>query len=193
MTFGKALSPNGGEFFMKIYNWSAFSLVIMLYVLTLYTVYSNIYNKWIIFPPNYIILIFSFLALILGILGYFDKSNWFAKLRSWISIILSSILIFTFLIAVSFTTMFSGSKELLSTVHSPDEKYTIHFYRTNAGAMGTFGILGELRGPLWSKKKIYAEKRVDQVEVEWKNNYTILINNHKLDLKKGESLILILQ
>jgi len=173
---------------MQKYNWTAFSLAIILFILTLYSLYSFIYNKWLISPPNYIILIFSFLALILGILGINDKSSWFAKLRSWVSIILSSILIFTLLIALSFTVMFSGSKELLSTVHSPDEKYTIHFYRTNAGAMGTFGILGELRGPLWSKKKIYAEKRADQVDVEWEDNHTILINNHKLDLTKGESL-----
>lgn len=173
---------------MKTYNWSAFSLAMILFILTLYSLYSFIYNEWMISPPHYIILIFSFLALILGILGIFDKSSWFAKLRSWISIILSAVLMFTMLIAVSFTTMFSGAKGLLSTVHSPDDKYTIHFYHTDAGAMGTFGVLGELKGPLWSKKKIYAEKRVDQVDVEWENNHIILINNHKLDLKKGESL-----
>jgi hypothetical protein len=74
-------------------------------------------------------------------------------------------------------------------VQSPDEKYTINFYITDAGGMGTFGVLGELRGPLWFKKKIYVEKRVKQVDVKWVDNHTALINNHRLDLTTGGVLI----
>ncbi|MDP4098995.1 DUF5412 domain-containing protein [Paenibacillus sp. P96] len=175
---------------MRKCNWFAFFLVLLLYIMLLYSLYSNAYNQWLIIPPNYIILIFSFIVLILAILGFQDKSSWFAKLRSWLSTILSSILILSLIIVMSFTAMFSGAKELLTTAHSPDEKYTINFYRTDAGAMGTFGISGELEGSLWFKKKIYFEQRVDQVDFEWENSHTILINNHKLDLMKSEPLII---
>jgi fumarate reductase subunit D len=147
-------------------------------------------NQWLIIPPNYVILIFSFLVLFLAILGFKDKSNKFAKLRSWISTVLSSILIFILIVIMSFTAMFSGSKELLKTAHSPGEKYTINFYKTDAGAMGTHGILGELEGPLWFKRVIYYEQKVDQVDLEWENNHTVLINDRKLDLMKGDTSIL---
>lgn len=174
---------------MKKYNWCAFFLVIFLYIIIPLSIYSNVYNKWIIAPPTPVIFIFSIVGLILAILGFRDKSSWFAKLRSWFSTILSSILIFILIVVMLFTTLFSGSKELLTTVQSPDGKYTINFYISDAGGMGTFGVLGELRGPLWFKKKIYVEKRVDQVNIEWENSHTALINNHKLDLTTGEVLI----
>ncbi|WP_185131720.1 DUF5412 family protein [Cohnella zeiphila] len=140
--------------------------------------------------PFYVILLFSFLTLTLGVIGFFDKTIRNAKFRSRFTTIFSIILIFVLFITMLFTTMFSGAKELLTTVHSPDGKYTVKFYHTDAGGMGTFGVLGELNGPLWFKKKIYVEKRVDQVDIEWKDNHTILINNHKLDLRKGETLFL---
>jgi hypothetical protein len=42
-------------------------------------------------------------------------------------------------------------------------------------------------GPLWFEKTIYYDYRLDQVDVKWINNHTISINNHILDLKKGET------
>lgn len=169
---------------MKKNNLIAFILMISCCSVAAYSLYSNARNVWLIAPPNYVILLLSILALVLGIRGFTDTSSWHARLRSWLTTIFSSVLIVLLCIAMLFTAYFSGEKELIKTVHSPDGHYTIDFYYTDAGAMGTFGILGELKGPLWFRKRIFAEKRVDQVEVEWENNHTILINNKRLDLRE---------
>ncbi|MBW7457158.1 DUF5412 family protein [Paenibacillus sepulcri] len=172
------------------YNLVSFCLSLFCSLTTAYSVYSNVRDSWLIAPPNYMILLLSILALILAIKGFKDKSSWFARMRSWLNVLLSVALSFVLLIALSFTTIFSGAKVLLKTAHSPDNHYTIDFYYTDAGAMGTFGILGELNGPLWFKKKIYSERRVDQADIEWANNHIILINNHELDLKEGGTLFI---
>ncbi|MDF9843840.1 MULTISPECIES: DUF5412 family protein [unclassified Paenibacillus] len=174
---------------MKKYNWCSFLLLLVLGGIIGGSVYSQIYNQWMISPPNYITLIFTVIALILGIVGFQDQSSWRAKVRSWFSMIFSSILIIVLTASLVFTALFSGSKELLKTVQSPDKKYTIHFYATDAGGMGSFGVLGELEGPLWFKKKVYIESKVNEVQTEWENAHTILINNHRLNLMDGESLI----
>ena len=85
-----------------------------------------------------------------------------------------------------FTGMFTGEKEWLKTVRSPDGQFTVDFYYTDAGARGSFGILGELNGPLWFKKRIYYEKRAEVVNIQWENDHTILINNNTLNLKDVE-------
>ena len=47
-------------------------------------------------------------------------------------------------------------------------------------------MTGVLDGPLWFKKRIYYEDPMQEVDVEWENNYTVTINKHTLNLKKGE-------
>ena len=151
--------------------------------------YSNIKNTWLISPPNYILFIISLLAFILGIKGLKDKRNWRTKTRSWLTIILSSLLSIVLFLALSFTLFFSafGANELIKTVSSPDNSYTIDFYFWDAGAAGTFGVRGELNGPLWFKKRIYYEKRTENVNVEWKSNHEVSINNRILKLNEGET------
>ncbi len=80
-----------------------------------------------------------------------------------------------------------GSNSHLETISSPDGNYTIDFYRWDVGAAGTFGIRGELNGPLWCKKRIYYEIRTEKVDFEWVNNNTVSINNHILNLKEGDT------
>ncbi|MET3696567.1 hypothetical protein ABID53_000886 [Bacillus oleivorans] len=79
-----------------------------------------------------------------------------------------------------------GRDELIKTVQSPDENYTINFYSWDAGAAGTFGISGEVEG-FWSHRRIYYERRIEQAELEWLNNHTISINGHHLDLDNEET------
>ncbi|MFS0871875.1 DUF5412 family protein [Paenibacillus xylanilyticus] len=174
---------------VKKMSWIALFSVLILYFLSFYSLYSNMNNQWLIVPPAYVMLVFSMFALALAILGFKDRSNNFAKLRSWISVILSSVLIFLLLVVVSFTAIFSGSKVLLETTHSPDQHYTLKFYKTDAGAMGTFGIVGELQGPLWFRKVVYSERRVDQVDLEWSDNHTVVINDHQVNLLLEETWI----
>ena len=52
---------------------------------------------------------------------------------------------------VSFTLIFSfaGANEKIETISSTVNNYTFDFYRFDAGAAGSFGVRGELNGPLW--------------------------------------------
>ncbi|MGM0845665.1 MAG: DUF5412 family protein [Bacillota bacterium] len=68
-----------------------------------------------------------------------------------------------------------------------DDNYTIEFFLTNGGSTTSFGVLGKLDGPLGFEKKIYDEYPMDHVDVEWINEHTVLINNHVLNLKKGDT------
>ncbi|MNW29107.1 hypothetical protein D3C74_59520 [compost metagenome] len=166
-------------------NWLGPMLVLILITISLYSLYSSMYEQWVITPPNYVTLISATIVFLLSILSFQDRSSRFARFRSWLSTILSFILIFALLIVVSFTNMFSGSKELMTTSLSPDGRYTIHIYKVDAGAMGTYGIVAEQKGPLWFKKHIYYERRQDQVVVEWENSHTIRINSQPIDLQNG--------
>lgn len=172
----------------KSYNVWSFYLILVCLVLGAYSLYSNINNTWLIAPPNYILLIFSLAAFIFGIIGFKDKRNRHTKTRSWVTVILSSILSIAFLLATLFVIFASGlgANKHLETVQSPDGTNTIDFYQYDAGAMGSFGVRGELNGPLWFKKRIYYQDNIENVEVKWENEHTVLINNHLLDLKKGE-------
>ena len=80
-----------------------------------------------------------------------------------------------------------GINEYIRSVNSPDDHYTIDFYRYDAGAAGSFGIRGELNGPLWFKKRIFYQDSVEQVKVEWENNNTVTINNRTLNLKEEDT------
>ena len=172
----------------KRYNLWSFYLILICLGLAAYSLYSNINNTWLVAPPNYILLLMSLLAFILGIFGFEDKRNWRTKARSWFTVILSSLTSIGLFLVVSFTLIFSfGSNEHIKTVSSPDNKYIIDFYRWDAGAAGTFGIRGELNGPLWFKKRIYYEDPMHKANVEWVNNHIVKINNHTLDFDKGET------
>lgn len=53
--------------------------------------------------------------------------------------------------------------------------------------MGSFGIVGELQGALWFRKAVYWESKVDQVELQWYNNHTVIVNGHPIDLASSET------
>lgn len=172
----------------KSYNVWSFYLMLICLGLGAYSFYSNINNNWLIAPPNYILLILSLAAFIFGINGFKDKRNRHTTTRSWLTVILSSILSIAFLLATLFVLVATGfgANKYLETVQSPDGTTTIDFYQYDAGAMGSFGVRGELNGPLWFKKRIYYQDNIENVEVKWENESTVSINNHLLDLKKGE-------
>jgi hypothetical protein len=106
-----------------------------------------------------------------------------------LTVILSFLLSIVLFLAILLSLFASwlGANEHIEIVHSPDGNYTIDFYRFDVGAAGSFGVRGELNGPLWGKKRIYYQNRVEEVEVEWENNTTISINNHILNLKDGDT------
>ncbi|MBM7681195.1 hypothetical protein JOD43_001362 [Pullulanibacillus pueri] len=137
-------------------------------------------NTWLIAPPNYILLLMSLLALVLGIFGFKEKRNWRTQLRSCLTVIMSSLTSIGLLLVLLISLLFPN--EHIKTVSSPDHSYLIDFYQWDMGAAGTFGILGELNGPLWFKKRIYREERTENVKIKWGSNSKVSINNHILNL-----------
>lgn len=120
--------------------------------------------------------------------GFKYKSTKYARLRSWLAVMISALLTIVLFLSFCLSLLFSNVKDYLLTTTSPDQTYQIDFYYNDAGAKGTFGITGELKGPFWFKKLIYHERRVHDVEVEWENDHTILVNGHKLDVRRGDTL-----
>lgn len=173
----------------KRYNLVSFYLLLICLGLAIYSLFSNLHHTWLIAPPNYVLLIFSLIAFTLGILGFKDKRNWRTKTRSWFTVIFSILLSIILFLAILLMLLASliGANEHVKTVQSPDGKYTIDFYYYDAGAAGSFGIRGELNGPLWFKKRIYYRDHEEEVDVEWKNNSTVVINNRTLNLNEGET------
>lgn len=171
------------------YNVASFYLSLFCLGITSYSLYSYINNKWLISPPNYILLLISIITFIYGLKGYEKEKKWSIKLRSWLTITISFALSIILALALFFSLLLSGfgANERIKTIHSPDGNYTIDFYRWDVGVAGTFGIRGELNGPLWIKKRVYFQKRIDYVEINWINNYTVSINERILNLREGET------
>ncbi|RUS45026.1 DUF5412 family protein [Cohnella sp. AR92] len=166
--------------------WS-FCLMVFCAGVSGYSLYSSYRNVWLIAPSSDYMLVFTVAALVLGIIGLRDKRNGWRIARGWLTVSLFFLLAAA-LVLIQIVKIFTGgSEDPLQTVHSPDRSYTIHFYRWDEGAAGTFGIRGELDGPLWFKKRIYVEPRVEKVEAEWTSDQTVSINGHPLDLDRGET------
>ncbi|MDQ0300209.1 hypothetical protein J2S78_002656 [Salibacterium salarium] len=146
-------------------------------------------NTWLIAPPHYILFLISILAFILGVKGCKDKRNRLVKLRSWLTVIVSSLLSLVILSVLLLSSFASSLQEDVhfKTIHSPENNYTIDFYRWDSGSAGTFGVRGEWNGPLWFKKRIYYEEKTKNITVEWTNNDMVSINNHALNLDEGET------
>ncbi|MGV3463804.1 MAG: DUF5412 family protein, partial [Heyndrickxia sp.] len=100
------------------------------------------------------------------------------------TILVSLGLSFLLMVAMIFT---SDAKQEILTSTSPDQHYKIYLYLSNGGAMTSFGITGELDGPLWFKKTIYTDYKIDHVDAKWLNYYTVNINGQVLNLRRGDS------
>jgi len=173
----------------KHYNRWSFYIILLCIGIGAYSLYSNVKNLWLIAPPNYVLLGVSIIALILGLKGLGYQKNKWVKVRSWVTITLSILTSLALALVFGFTAIFSfmGANEHIKTVSSPGNNYKIDFYRWDAGAAGSFGIRGELNGPLWFKKRIFIQQHLEDVNVEWKSDSQVLINHHLLDLDEGET------
>lgn len=166
----------------------ALSLSIFFIALSVFSLYSNFHYLWRVTPPIYILLLLSITGLVLSIKSTSTAKNRSSKIMTWLSITLSVLLTIALILGTVLTVSLSamGAREKLTTVKSPDERYTIDFYHFDAGAAGTFGIMGELNGPLWTKKKLYYQQHAKEVNVKWQSEGVVTINNRELDLEKGE-------
>lgn len=174
---------------MKIsYLKCSIGLLLLSLSISVYALYSHLNNNaWLLAPPIYVLVAISVAAIVFGVKSMNQNNTKIKIVVSW-SIAFLSVLLSVLLTLAFFISMLSkGINEHVQTVHSPDGRYTVELYRFNAGAVGPFGVRGELDGPLWFKKRIYYQQRKQEVNVAWENDHTITINNQTLNLDEGET------
>ncbi|WP_225217688.1 DUF5412 domain-containing protein [Sporosarcina gallistercoris] len=76
--------------------------------------------------------------------------------------------------------------ELLTEETSPNGKYTLKAYVTDGGATGSYAVRGELvfHEKNDKTKNIYWNYREEAAEITWKDDHTVVINGHELDVRK---------
>lgn len=73
--------------------------------------------------------------------------------------------------------------DLLTENQSPDGRYTVRVYLSDAGATTSFSALGELTDNQSGKSKnIYFQYREHEAKVEWLDHDTVVINGRELDV-----------
>ncbi|WEG14485.1 DUF5412 family protein [Pullulanibacillus sp. KACC 23026] len=134
---------------------------------------------WNVSPSRIYILYLAAIALVLGIIGVKSPRN---KIRSVFTILLSLGLIFILLLSITFFKMTK-----METTQSPNKQYQVSFYSIDAGAGASPVFIGYIDGPLWFKKRIYEAGIKDApIKVDWKNDFTIVVNDHPFNLKQGQ-------
>lgn len=168
------------------YNLWSFILCLLLLVLSLQSLYASYNRTWQVAPPALTLWLLTVIAFVTGIIGLKDKSSRQGRWRSWLTVLITFPLSVIFLLGVAVNTF---AREPIETAQSPDSKIIIDFYTLNGGAASSISVEGIVNGPLWFKKRIYYEDPMHKVDVEWDNNHIIIINNHTLDLDKGETFL----
>lgn len=74
--------------------------------------------------------------------------------------------------------------DFLTEETSPDGKYTLRAYVTNAGATTDYSVRGELvfNEENNKSKNVYWNYREDSANIIWEDNDIVIINGHKLKL-----------
>ncbi|MDQ7236829.1 DUF5412 domain-containing protein (plasmid) [Bacillus pacificus] len=75
--------------------------------------------------------------------------------------------------------------EKIAEKQSPDGTYTFKAYVTNGGATTSFAVRGELvfnHREYFNTKNVYWNYREDTAKIVWKDNDTVIINGHTLNV-----------
>ena len=168
------------------YNLWSFILCFILLGLSFQAFYASYNGTWQWAPDALTLWLLSIVAFITCVIGFEDKSSKRARWRSWLTVLIIIPLSIAFFLGVLVNTI---ARDHIETTQSPDNKITIDFYTLNGGAATSISVEGIVNGPLWFKKRVYYEEPMHEVNVEWLNNHTIKINNHTLDLHKGETYL----
>ncbi|MFJ7936020.1 DUF5412 family protein [Sporosarcina sp. NPDC096371] len=166
------------------YNLWSFLLCLLIIVFSLQALYASYNRTWQVAPPALTLWLLTVITFVSGIIGFKDKSSRRARWRSWLTVLIAFPLSAIFLLGVAVNTF---AREPIETAQSPDSKITIDFYTLNGGAATSISVEGIVNGPLWFKKRIYYDDNMDKADAAWINNHIITINNHTLNLDKGET------
>lgn len=174
----------GSDRLAEKYNMWSFVLCILCLLFSVHALYAALNQSWSVAPPLFALWISSVAAFVSGIMGVQVKGVKFAKTRSWVTITISfslSAILFMGLAVELF------ARDTIATTHSPNGDYTIKLYTENGGAASSINVVGIVDGPLWFRKNIYDDRNMHKADVKWLNDHTISINNHVLDLERGET------
>jgi hypothetical protein len=111
--------------------------------------------------------------------------RWFGLLKKIILITVAIIIVFldygTYSLFFDMNRLPKG--ELISEVQSPNGAYTVKVY-VSEGTLTAPAVRGELSYNKQNKrpKNIYWNYRQDKVIIEWFDDDTVIINDHKLDV-----------
>lgn len=172
---------------MNAKKWSIliFSIA-MLYAIINFLINYN--STWTITDgPILIVYIAFFVSVILSYKGG-SPVGWLRKIGTYLMRTFSILFIIIFSLYFCFKLFlmtFGGIAHVADTT-SPDGKYKIEFNSFDAGAAGTFGISGTIKGYFGFEKLFYYEVHGTEVEIEWPSNDTIIVNGHELNLAKDE-------
>ncbi|SDJ12081.1 DUF5412 family protein [Salimicrobium halophilum] len=150
-------------------------------MMTGYSLYANLENKWLLMPPVWVMFIMTVIAFILI---FRDRSR--GRFLALVGTGGTAILLITALMLTSLASSM-GAREYIKSVESPEGDYKVEVYRINPGASGGYRILAELHGALWFKKRIYNQERVEDIPVRWEDEHTVVFGELPLDLKEGET------
>lgn len=156
----------------------------LLIALSIQALYASYTHSWSVSPPALVLWLISVITFFIGISGFRDKSSRGARWRSWLTVLIAFPLSAIFLLGVLVNTF---AREPIATSQSPDSKTTIDFYTLNGGAASSISVVGKVDGPLWFNKNIYYDSPMHKADVIWINNHVVSINNHTLNLDKGET------
>ena len=76
--------------------------------------------------------------------------------------------------------------ELISESTSPTGAYTLKAYRVNGGATVSYAVRGELCNNISKEnpKNIYWNYKESEAYMKWKDDDTVVINGHSLNVRK---------
>lgn len=150
-------------------------------MMTGYSLYANLENRWLIMPPVWVMFLITVVAFIL-----IFKGRGRGRMFSLVGTGMTATLLITALMLTSLASSM-GAREYVKSVESPDGTYEVEVYRINPGASGGYRILAELHGALWFKKRIYNQERMEDIPVEWEDEQTVVFGELPLDIKEGET------
>ncbi|PGQ86040.1 hypothetical protein COC52_26980 [Priestia megaterium] len=109
-------------------------------------------------------------------------------LSGCLGVILIIILIGSYLIYHFFFSMNNLPEgKLIKKENSPDNTYTVELYRADSGATSSYSLRGEvINNKDNESKNIYWGYDEEKATVSWKNNHTVIINGHTLDVEKDK-------
>ncbi|MER2028371.1 MAG: DUF5412 family protein [Solibacillus sp.] len=169
--------------------WSAITLFSLCLAFIGVCFYVMSTTLWSFSYTTLIVIALLFVLIIYTLLQEYKQLSRLKKVVAYfvntISILFTSIIILFFSLKIVVYS-FGGTEQLL-TSYSPNMGYTLDFYAFDAGAMGSFGIRGELDGPFGFKKQVYYEKHAEEAVIQWLTNDIVVINGHELNLTDGET------